>query len=195
MTIPKTTTVQTLLFTRPIWNHKSATSWARKHGFKAGDVDVTDNYIRLRQDTPVMYQPGTFRTIPLSAKQAIQAVVGRPWIKPGNPHPQCVLFELIHRDWTLHRRKHKLYGQLARLKGTGKYTTEGARRKFKPLIVSAAKKFRQANKIKPSIAVIFPEASTKLCTDKLMHEFLTYWNKGQLDQYLPRAAWGKRKEK
>jgi hypothetical protein len=193
--LPKTTTVQTLLFTRPIWNLKTATSWARKHGFRASDVEVADNYIRLRQENPAMYQPGSFRTIPLASKQAVQAVIGRPWIKPGNPHPKCELFETIHRDWKLHRRKHAIYAGLAKAKGTGKYNTESARRRFKPLVASAAKLFRREHKIKPPVSVIFPASSTKVCTDKLMHEFLTYWNKGQLDQYLPRAGWSKRKEK
>jgi hypothetical protein len=116
-------------------------------------------------------------------------------IKPGHPHPKCELFETIHKDWTLHRRKHAIYASLAKSKGMSKYTTDGARRRFKPLITAAAKLYRRQYKLKPPIAVVFSASSTKICTDKLMHEFLTYWNKGQLDQYLPRKGWSKRKEK
>ena len=125
--------------------------------------------------------------------QRIKPVPGNPG--PGNTHPNCVLFDTINKDWKLHRRKHVIYGQLAKSKGTDKYTTEEARRKFKPLIMLAAKLYRRRNKIKRAISAIFPERSTKICTDKLMHEFLNYWNKGQLDQYLPRKGWSKRKEK
>lgn len=192
---PKTTEVQTLLFTRPIWNARTAKAWAKKHGFRYGDVDETEAYIRLRQEPPEMFQAGTFRTIPLSAKHAIQAVIARPWIKKGNPHPRCVLFDEIHKDWRLHKRKHEIFGRLAKAKGTGAYTDKRAVSAFKPLVISAAKQYRRKNKIRPPVSVVFPPDAIGLCTKKLIEQFVSYWKKGQLDQYLLKKTWRKRQEK
>lgn len=51
--------VQTLLFPRAKFTPASATAWARSHGFKSGKVDVTDQYVRIRQLPP----GGRMRTI------------------------------------------------------------------------------------------------------------------------------------
>jgi hypothetical protein len=45
-------TVQTLIFPRSRFTTSSAKSWARRHGFRSGKVDVTDRSIRLRQRSP-----------------------------------------------------------------------------------------------------------------------------------------------
>lgn len=47
------TEVQSLLFSRPEWTPSKATAWARGHGYRSAKVDVTDNYVRLRQFDPV----------------------------------------------------------------------------------------------------------------------------------------------
>lgn len=50
------TEVQSLLFVRPQWTPGKARSWAKKHGFVSKKVHATDDYLRLRQFSPV---PGT----------------------------------------------------------------------------------------------------------------------------------------
>jgi hypothetical protein len=190
----KSTRVQTLLFPRLNWTRRTAAAWARKHGFRATLPDVTDDYIRLRQEDPEQYQKGSFRTISLaSGRQPIKAVIGRPWVAIGNP--RCVLFDTIHYDWRLHKRKHELFGQLVKAKGTGKFSIESARRKFKPLVMEAARKYRREHKIKPSIKIVFPPEKINRGIDALMKQFGQYWKQGQLDQFLPRSAWSKRQEK
>src|SRR5574341_4162 len=51
--------VQTLLFPRTKFTPASASAWARSHGFKSGKIDVTDQYVRIRQLPP----GGRMRTI------------------------------------------------------------------------------------------------------------------------------------
>lgn len=41
-------TVQALLFPRD-WSQTDAVLWASVHGYKTGDVDKTDSYIRIHQ--------------------------------------------------------------------------------------------------------------------------------------------------
>jgi hypothetical protein len=47
------TEVQSLLFARPRWTEGKAKSWAKDHDYKSGQVDITDNYVRLRQFDPI----------------------------------------------------------------------------------------------------------------------------------------------
>src|SRR5271165_3323856 len=66
--------VQTLLFSRDDhWTVPRAKSWAKSHGYKSGKVDVTDRYIRLRQEPPGRTK--IKRTITFGS--GIRAVVGR----------------------------------------------------------------------------------------------------------------------
>lgn len=194
--IPKTTQVQTLLFPRVAWDRRSSAAWARKHGFRGSNPDVTDDYIRYRQDNPDQFQPKSFRTITLAAgRKPIKAVIGRPWVIGGNPH--CVLLELINSDWSLHKEKHAIYGQLAKQKvklETGKWE-DAARRKFKALANKAAKKYRAQHKIKPALKVVFPPNRIAKCVGELYLDFAKYWNSGQLDHFLPRDKWSKRRKK
>lgn len=44
--------VQSILFARPAWTTARARAWAKKEGHHYGDVDVTDDYVRLRQFDP-----------------------------------------------------------------------------------------------------------------------------------------------
>ncbi len=66
--------VQSLLFRRDEgWSARSAKQWAQKRGYRSGDVDVTDQYVHLRQ-----FDPGSStvkRTITLG--RGIRAVVAR----------------------------------------------------------------------------------------------------------------------
>ena len=71
--------VQSLLFRRDEgWTARNAKQWAQSHGYRSGDVDVTDQYVHLRQ-----FDPGKStvkRTITLG--RGIRAVVARE--KSGN---------------------------------------------------------------------------------------------------------------
>jgi hypothetical protein len=68
------THVQTLLFPRDTYDVAAAKTWARAHGYRAGKVDVTDDYVRLRQAHPGRFK--TMRTISFGSS-GIRAVVGR----------------------------------------------------------------------------------------------------------------------
>ena len=51
-----TTEVQSLLFPVALWTVARAKAWAKRNGKRYGDVDVTEQYVRLRQA-----DPGEFR--------------------------------------------------------------------------------------------------------------------------------------
>lgn len=189
----KNTEVQSLLFPKAIWPKKDAEKWIAKHKYSKSKPEHTAEYFRYRQESPDMFQAKSFRTITLTKAKPVKAIIARPWVPMGNP--KCVLMETIHIDWGLHRRKHEIYGQLARLKGTGKYNQETAKRRFKPLVVKAATLYRREHKIKPAVSKVFPTEKINFAIGKLINEFGQYWKKGQLDQYLPRSAWKKRQEK
>jgi hypothetical protein len=73
----QSTTVQSLLFPRPEFSPSSARSWARRHGYRAGKVHSTGDYVRLRQHPPGDFKRGSFRTISFGGS-GIKAVIGRP---------------------------------------------------------------------------------------------------------------------
>lgn len=72
--------VQSLLFSRTEggeggrgWTESAAKAWAKKEGFKTGTVDVTDKYIRLRQQDPGKFTVKRTKTF----GNGIRAVVAR----------------------------------------------------------------------------------------------------------------------
>jgi hypothetical protein len=66
--------VQSLLFDRGSgWNESKSKAWAKAHGYKYGKVDVTDQYVRIRQSDPKGSQ--VKRTVPFG--RGIRAVVAR----------------------------------------------------------------------------------------------------------------------
>lgn len=66
--------VQSLLFRRDEgWTAARAKQWAQSHGYRSGDVDVTDQYVHLRQFDPA--NTTVKRTITLG--RGIRAVVAR----------------------------------------------------------------------------------------------------------------------
>lgn len=66
--------VQSLLFQKEHgWTAAKAKAWAKKHGYKHGKVDVTDAYVRLRQEPPEHFE--VLRTVPFG--KGIKAVTGR----------------------------------------------------------------------------------------------------------------------
>jgi len=65
---------QSLLFDRSAgWTVEKAKQWAKSHGYKSGKVDVTDRYVRLRQQDPKGF--AVKRTVPFG--KGIRAVVAR----------------------------------------------------------------------------------------------------------------------
>lgn len=89
----KSTDVQTLLFPMDRFTPSSARAWAERHGFLAYKVDKggpRSTKIRVRQHTPESYRPGTFRTIPFSHAEGIEAVIGVPKEK-RNPSKSAML--------------------------------------------------------------------------------------------------------
>jgi len=71
------TEIQSLLFPVKLWTEARAKAWAQKNDFRMGDVDVTDNYIRLRQFEPERF--ARHRTKCLMRRKGvciIKAVVG-----------------------------------------------------------------------------------------------------------------------
>jgi hypothetical protein len=72
--VSKSMQVQSLLFPREDFTTSQARAWARKHGYRAGKVDVTDQYVRLRQASPETFR--LMRTVPFG-ESGIKAVVGR----------------------------------------------------------------------------------------------------------------------
>lgn len=48
--------VQSLLFPRPKFSVSTAKDWAARHGWRTGDVDVKENFIHLRQQSPGLFK-------------------------------------------------------------------------------------------------------------------------------------------
>lgn len=72
--VVKSAGVQSLLFNRSEWTSAKATAWAKSHGYRYGKVDVTDQYIRIRQFDPKGSK--VKRTIPFGSR-GIRAVIVR----------------------------------------------------------------------------------------------------------------------
>jgi len=68
------TSVQTLIFSKDKFTPKTAKKWAKNHNYKFGDVDITADSIRLRQQEPGEMKG--FRTIDI--RPGVQAVIGKP---------------------------------------------------------------------------------------------------------------------
>lgn len=65
---------QSLLFSRTAgWTPSKAKAWAKSHGYRYGKVDVTDQYVRIRQSDPKGFK--TKRTVTFG--KGIRAVVAR----------------------------------------------------------------------------------------------------------------------
>ncbi len=75
---PAGSQVQTLLFPMPKFNLESAKAWAKKHGWKTGDVDIGErfDFIHLRQEDPARFR--RVRTIHFGGS-GVMARVG--WVK------------------------------------------------------------------------------------------------------------------
>jgi len=67
--------VQSLLFDKNVYSTQEAKDWVKSHDFKSDDVDIIEEYIRLRQRDPDGYQDDSFRAIDLD--DGIKAVIGK----------------------------------------------------------------------------------------------------------------------
>jgi len=66
--------IQSLLFGRDAgWTESSAKAWAKSHGYKHGKVDITDQYVRIRQFDPRGLKVKRTKTL----GRGIRAVVAR----------------------------------------------------------------------------------------------------------------------
>jgi hypothetical protein len=77
--MPHHTEVQALLFHKAGFPVGKAKSWAKHHGFHYGRVEKggeRSHMLRLRQNDPADYVPGSFRTISLA--DGVEAVIGLP---------------------------------------------------------------------------------------------------------------------
>jgi HK97 family phage prohead protease len=73
-------------------------------GITAKPVDVTENYIRIRVKNPDLFAEGSFRTIDISKKDGIKAVIGKLKSDPeGSTVVQVYLFD--KEKWTVDEAK------------------------------------------------------------------------------------------
>jgi len=80
-------------------NHELISDLNKRIVFKPAP-DVTENYIRWRIRNPNLFVDGSFRTIIISKRQKIKAVVGKFKSDPnGSTHVQTVLFD--RKKWTV----------------------------------------------------------------------------------------------
>lgn len=70
-----TTTVQSIIFEKGTWTKKRAKEWLKKHDYKHGKVDTTENFYRYRQIDPKKFNKKSFRTIVFG--KGIEAVIGK----------------------------------------------------------------------------------------------------------------------
>lgn len=72
--------IQSIAFARGQWTESSAKAWLLEHGHGAPQPDITENYLRYRQKTPEAFS--AMRWLPLSEREGIVAIIGRP-TNPG----------------------------------------------------------------------------------------------------------------
>ena len=72
-TCPAGSKVQALLFDRERFTRAQAIGWAKRHQWRTSDVDVTDQFIHLRQLDPAAFR--RIRTVYLGGR-GVQARVG-----------------------------------------------------------------------------------------------------------------------
>lgn len=194
--LPKKTAIQSLLFSRkPVgsvgsWTVKTAKAWAKKHDKKYGNVDVTDDYIHLRQREPEEFQ--FLRTIEFG--KGIKAHVGRPWVEIiDNPHEEPkhnarVLVNIINNDYDLHKQKHKLYERFSRQKSQKKFDKDKAIKSLRYLIQAAMRRYSRLKKI-PKKAKTFSLNDLTEAVELLIVEFDHEWHSGLFDYMVPRGKW------
>lgn len=51
-----TSEIQSVLFSRKLYNVKTSMSWMKQHRIPMKKLDITENYIRYRQKSPKKYK-------------------------------------------------------------------------------------------------------------------------------------------
>jgi len=74
--LPNPQNVQSLIFDKRAWTRKTASHWAKMHGFTVNKIDDTGTVLRLRQHDPRAFVRGSFRTIKFTP--TVSAVVAEP---------------------------------------------------------------------------------------------------------------------
>jgi len=71
--------VQSILFQRDKWTLYDALAWIEDHPeFTRNKVDLTEDYIRIRQHDPDLFDKKSFRTITFSERKGIKAITACP---------------------------------------------------------------------------------------------------------------------
>ena len=65
-------------------------------------VEVTDNFVRVRQVDPSLFQKESFRTITIDASHGIKAVIGR---RPGAKSTEIQTFLFDKKKWNIEEAK------------------------------------------------------------------------------------------
>jgi len=105
---PVGTQVQTLLLDKSYFDARDARGWAKRHGFLASKIDITERHYRFRQAEPSAFEPQGFRTMKL--RPGVQAVVGCPASardKSSRVTPETKIVRTGPREWMAGRRKFK----------------------------------------------------------------------------------------
>jgi hypothetical protein len=92
--------IQTLLFDRRLFSVREAKDWANRHGFRYGDVEETEKYIRLRQFDPSRCAPGTY------GQREIKLGVRAVFCGQKNPPPLLLLETLANPEETMRIHVH-----------------------------------------------------------------------------------------
>lgn len=78
----RSSAIQSVAFRRDAgWTETRARSWLADHGHEAPAADTTPRYLRFRQRSPEGFS--VMRWLPLSEREGIYAVIGRP-TNPGD---------------------------------------------------------------------------------------------------------------
>jgi len=76
---PRPMVVQTLIFTKKLYEPWDVHAWLDEKGFKSDRVEETGQSYRARQHDPSLFVPQSFRTISMGKGQSdVKAVVGCP---------------------------------------------------------------------------------------------------------------------
>ena len=66
------TTVQSVLFDKTVWNSSDAKKWLGDNNFKSSKLDETEAKLRFRQRDPGDFKDGSFRTIAAGSRSKVQ---------------------------------------------------------------------------------------------------------------------------